>query len=402
MIPAARPAEDSESLLSHRLKEHFAALLNFHSESALRGSVLYQSIQSEIFALMGGKEYGHYAASAPAKPFYRAVAWNIERGMHFDAILEVLKGHPEISTADFLLLTETDIGMARTSNKNVARDLARELKMNYFFGPAYLNLAKGNAIENHIEGENELALHGNALLSRYPIRNLKTVPLKNCKDKMKGRDKRIGCQTALVADIELPEQTVTAVVAHLDAHSSQRQRASQMRAILNSLQNNPHPVLIGGDLNTSSYNARHAAFAFFGFWNKVFRGVDSVIENHHPYPDRYYDRFLFDVFKNYGYEYKTLNELGVGTLHYEIEDLRTNQLVEEVVPDWCRKIMEDTLRRHGGKVSLKLDWFAGKGIVPAQGTGSLRPKVIPSLKKGGVRLSDHDPILLDFNCVPAA
>src|SRR5690606_21333826 len=122
----------------------------------------------------------------------------------------------------------TDIGMARSKNTNIAREMDLALKFNYFFAPSYLNLCKGNSVEGHFEGENAEALHGNAILSRYPISNLRIVPLKNCKDKMRGGEKRLGSQKALVADVAFPFRTVTVVTAHLDAHSSQRQRADQM------------------------------------------------------------------------------------------------------------------------------------------------------------------------------
>ncbi len=94
-------------------------------------------------------------------------------------------------------------------------------------------------------------------------------------------------------------------------------------------------------------------------------------------------------------DYQSFNETGVGTLHYHVDDLKGNHLVREVVPEWCRRVMDNTLRRHGGKVSLKLDWFAGRGLKPA--TGGLPPKVFPRTGFGGKTLSDHDPILVDVD-----
>lgn len=390
--------------LSHSLHDYLEVLARFSSTGQLQKSLLYRSLKAEIEQLMGGRESGTFAPpnGTKKKSFYRMVAWNIERGINLDAICEILGSHPEISMGDLFYLTEADFGMARSGNKNVTQELARRLELNYLYAPGYLNLSKGNSIEGHYEGMNEVGLHGNALLSRYPLENFRTLRLKNCRDKMRGREKRIGSQIALMADVRLPEKTITAVVVHLDAHSSQRQRAHQMKTVLDSIQDNPFPVLLAGDLNTNCYNTRHGLFAFFGFWNKVFRGVDDVIDNHYPYPDRYYDRWLFKTLRKYQFDYEHFNETGVGTLHYHVEDVAQNRLIQEVVPAWCRRIMEETLRRHGGSVSLKLDWFAAKGLkVASESVGATRPRVIPKLKSMAGRISDHDPILVDVDLYSA-
>ncbi|MBX7148416.1 endonuclease/exonuclease/phosphatase family protein [bacterium] len=386
-----------ESLLRHHLNPIFPQLALHHSTSSILASPEYVAHETEIKAMTNGIEYGFYAPVNAPKNFYRMTAWNLERGIMMDEQIDVLKNHPILKNSDVLFLTETDIGMARTHNRNVARDMAQALGMNYFFATSYLNLCKGNSIED-AEGDNELGLHGNALLSRYPISNMRIVPLFNCKDKMRGKEKRLGCQKGLVADIEFPQQTVTVAVAHLDAHSSQKQRAGQMELILKTLENNPYPVLVGGDLNTSTYDSSHAFYAFCGFWDKVFRGVRYIIEDHYPYPDRFYEKPLFDVFTGLGYDYKNFNALGVGTLHYTVDHIDKNKLIQEVVPGWCRRIMEETLRRNGGKVSLKLDWFAAKGlkIAPVGVEGAEPPMVIGGLKAGGEFLSDHDPIVVDI------
>ena len=107
--------------------------------------------------------------------------------------------------------------------------------MHYAFAPCYVNLSKGAGVEYDVEGENLLGLHGNAILSSYPIRNVRSIPLKNGKDKMAGREKRLGQQTAIVADVALPGKTLVAVSVHLDAQSSQPHRRDQMRDVLDGL-----------------------------------------------------------------------------------------------------------------------------------------------------------------------
>ena len=123
-------------------------------------------------------------------------------------------------------------------------------------------------------------------------------------------------------------------------------------------------------------------------------GVHNVAKNHYPYPDRYFEKGLFGEFESRGFEYKTFNNEGVGTLHYDMENVAYNTNLGDWVPRWCFPFIFWASRRVGGKFSLRLDWFAGKDIAVAAGTG---PAVIGSLRDGeGTPLSDHDAITLDF------
>jgi len=63
--------------------------------------------------------------------------------------------------------------MARSGNRMVAEVLARGLGMAQVFAPCYIALGKGSGVERHVEGHNRFGLHGNALLSRYPIRDIR-------------------------------------------------------------------------------------------------------------------------------------------------------------------------------------------------------------------------------------
>ena len=86
------------------------------------------------------------------------------------------------------------------------------------------------------------------------------IVLKNGKDKMRGREKRLGRQTAVAADVVFPNGWVTAVSAHLDANSTQAHRRDQMRDILNAIGDDA-PAVIGGDWNTTTYNSSRAFYA---------------------------------------------------------------------------------------------------------------------------------------------
>ncbi|MEP6947257.1 MAG: hypothetical protein ABJA02_15160, partial [Acidobacteriota bacterium] len=54
--------------------------------------------------------------------------------------------------------------------------------------------------------------------------------------------------------------------------------------------------------------------------------------------------------------------------------------------------------RVGGHVSVRLDWFAGKGIYPA----AAGPRTVGDLKdENQTPLSDHDAIAVDFRILKA-
>jgi len=382
--------------MQHNLSPFFPELSQLRNSKELKKSQLYKKLYPEILRVLQGHEVGHFAPKiSEAKPFYRAVTWNIERGIVFDGILDTLKNHPEIKTADVFLLPETDLGMVRSGNRNVAKDLAETLGLNYYFVPTYINLCKGNGTEDHFEGENTLAIHGNAILSRYPVKDFHRIPLHNNKDKMKGKEKRLGHQQALCCTVEFPDRDVRVVCAHLDAHSSKRHRRDQMRTILQYLTRLPNlPTLFGGDLNTTTYNSSSAAWAIFGFWVRVTMGVRYVIANHYPYPNRLFERGLFKSFEEFGYDYKNWNVPGACTLHYSVEDLKKIKNLRDIIPNWCFKFIDWALSKNNGRCSFKIDWFAAKGLKLAPGSDTLR--VIGNLRHDGREISDHDAILADF------
>ena len=397
--PSLQKSTDA-SPLEHNLGPHFRELARFQSTKTLEASALYARLRPEVERVLDGVEQGDFTSSAGAMPLdtgaVRATAWNIERGRQLDEIIRVLREHEVMRQSDVLLLTELDYGMARSGNRHVVREIAEGLGMAYAFAPCYINLSKGSGLESGAEAENAEALHGNALLSRWPIRRAWSIALPNGKDKMKGREKRLGSQRAVVCEVEHPAGLFRAVSLHLDAHSSQRHRELQMKVVLDFIERlgPPMPVLIGGDWNTSTYNSRRAVYSIAGFFRRVLMGVGHVIENHYLKPERWFERGLFRELERRGYAYAGLNQPGAGTLHYDVKDLAANTNMGEWVPRWCFWWIEWALKDQGGRCSLKLDWFAGTGLEPDP---QAPPRVISFLRgAAGEVLSDHDPIVLDF------
>jgi endonuclease/exonuclease/phosphatase family metal-dependent hydrolase len=395
--------DEAPAALDHELQPFFRELAQFSSTRALRESTLYQALGPEIERVLGSVVQESFALEAarrgaftrvPCMPV-RATAWNIERGIRLPGIIRVLQEHAAISESDLLLLTELDYGMARTGNLFVAREIASALRFNYVFAPCYIALTKGSGVEVEVTGENTQALHGNALLSRYPLERAHSIALPNGKDKLQGKEKRLGCQRAVVADVLHPRGTFRAVSLHLDAHSTQRHRHRQMKLVLDHLDRlRPSlPVVIGGDWNTSTYNSSRALYSILGFWRRVMMGVGHFITNHYPYPDRWFERHLFRELEARGWNYKELNEPGGCTLHYDVRDIAVNRNMADWVPQWCFWFLNRALEKHQGRASLKLDWFAGKRIAADP---RHPPTVVHDLSDAQGRLSDHDAIVLDF------
>lgn len=386
--------------LDHNLKEYLPSLAQFRSSQALTRSELYRRLKPQIEKVLSGIAQesltsDNLVRTPKADDSIKAAAWNIERGKRLSEIIRALKEHDDLAGSDVLLLTELDYGMARTGNEFVARRVASELGMNYVFAPCYLSLNKGSGLESEVAGENHQALHGNAVLSPHPLVNAHAVALPNGKDKMRGKEKRLGSQRACIADVAHPAGTFRAVSLHLDAHSTQRHRRRQMRIVLDHLAGlRPAlPVLIGGDWNTSTYNSRRAIYSIAGFFRRVMMGVRHVIENHYVYPERWFERGLFRDLERRGYDFRGLNEMGVGTLHYDVKDLAANVNMGDWVPQWCFWFINWALEESGGRCSLKLDWFAGQGVRPDP---SHPPRVVAVSQRDDAKISDHDPLALRF------
>lgn len=382
-------------LLNHNLSQYFPELLRIESTRELSASPIIEKIRADATRILNSVVVGSSSNDASSgKTAISAAAWNIERGIVFDGIKNALTGDPRLADKDVYLVTELDHGMARSGNRFVAGEIAAALDLNYAFAPVYIALQKGSGVESEVAGENTKSIHGLAMFSKYPMRNIHAIPLPNGKDKMWGKEKRLGHLRALFADIEHPLGTFRAVTVHLDAHCSRAHRRLQMKIILDHLDTLPKlPTLIGGDWNTTGFNSQSSTRAIMGYWRRVFMGPKNVAKNHLPYPERFFERPMFDDLERRGYSFREFNELGVGTLHYDVGSIEKNTNLRDWVPEWCFPFIFWAANRVGGKVSGRLDWFAGRGIKPVE-----PPQTIGELTTSdGTPLSDHDAIAIRFS-----
>jgi endonuclease/exonuclease/phosphatase family metal-dependent hydrolase len=261
----------------------------------------------------------------------RVATWNIERGVEFDAVkaaltndqrffrrltpamrsskfnlAEILEQAAALSRADIVILNEVDWGVKRTNYRNVARELAGMMQMNYVFGIEFVEVDPLTLGTETLEGETSadkaeiikniavdksrtLGLHGTAILSRFPLQNARVVPFINQghdwyhdeKDgvskleagKRKGaklvfgekimREVRRGGRMMVVADIadaSIPGGTVTIIATHLESKAKPSERLKQLEEVLSQIKGIDNPVILAGDMNTSGSDATPTSF----------------------------------------------------------------------------------------------------------------------------------------------
>ncbi len=189
--------------VQHEIHAHYPALRAIRTRKALERSALWAEIGGEVRRVLEGVERGDCApvpppaaVPAPRGRVLRAVAWNIQRGARFDDLRRAVLA-PPLAGADLLLLSEVDVGLGRSGNRNVARELAEALGMSYAFGVSYLALTDDFG-DDSAGLENTLALSGAAILSRYPIGRVENIDLPEIRDKFRSSEKRLGKKRALL------------------------------------------------------------------------------------------------------------------------------------------------------------------------------------------------------------
>lgn len=330
----------------------------------------------------------HKHVSAPTEQTaFKAVAWNIERGKHCAEVLQVLKTHPELRNADFYLLTEVDWGMARSGNRNITADLGEALELYAYFAPSYYNFTKGHGTERYLPGKNRVGLHGKSILSRYPLKNLRTIPMPNAIDKLNSKESRLGQKHSLRGELQVGSKNLSILCAHLDAFSSPRARARQLYEVAKQCQGDDC-VLLGGDWNTNTLDSTSTLRLAVSVLHQLLRfRPKRMVREHHTYPERYFDRAIFQMLQSFGFEFENCNEIGVGTYDLVTGDHELGTMAKDQFSLWSLKAINRLIKNAGGNVSLKLDWFAAKNLY------CLEKKVVKVPRQA----SDHHPILLTFN-----
>ncbi|AEF84571.1 hypothetical protein TREPR_1979 [Treponema primitia ZAS-2] len=309
---------------------------------------------------------GDNSFSKTGKTPFRAAIFNMEAGRRLKEIKAYFTYLPQLKDADVLFANELDYGMARTGNLHVTKELAECLGMNYVYGVEFLTLKAG-------QSGNGLGLHGNAIFSRFPLKNFGALRLPIAYDWFyKPGDSRLGMRMAVFAEADMGALgTVGLVSVHLENRTDPRGRLHQMEALLNAVEGHfapGTPVLIGGDMNTNTIDGND----------------DSQMRSLADHPDEQWRRLgqipalepLLDHAASRGFSYHDCNSMTKPTR---------------------RKPMDD-----GQTVLLNLDWFFQRGLVcsaPSRvesifHSNGLKNPSEEALSYQGQELSDHDIVLV--------
>ena len=201
-----------------------------------------------------------------------------------------------VQSADVIVLNEVDWGMPRSNYREVIVDLGKTLNMNWAYGVEFVEIdpfvvgteqfeevedeeARKELLEyTKVDKERLRALHGTAILSKYPIREAKLQPFETraydwykkeqgIRPVEKGlrvgstligspmaREMRRGGRTVLTAHLDVPhlrEKRLTVVSPHLENRTKPKNRQRQMKEVLEAVKTIRNPVIVAGDLNTT-------------------------------------------------------------------------------------------------------------------------------------------------------
>jgi len=367
----------------------------------LRRSAFFAAQGAAIDALLGSAEIVQLDRVRPCLgSFVRVVQWNIEKGRRFDAILATLRSDRVLCRADVLLLNEADRGMNRSGNRHVALELARELGMHMAYGPAHIELTRGTGEDLETEGENRESLQGNAVLSRHPILDARSVALPVCFEPYHFHEKRYGRRNCLWASLRIGGRPWWVGSAHLEVRDTPGCRARQVEHLLARLPGpDDAPCLIGGDFNSNGFSRGTLLRTVASAWRLTSRPPAAVKEELR-HPERGPEP-LFEVFRRRGFSWEGLNS-DAATASSAIGGLEDATLV----PAWLRAWIERRLEPYEGRLDLRLDWLVGRGIRPlapgavedtATGERSRGAGCVETPRWGAARVSDHAPIYADLS-----
>ncbi len=402
IYPRTAPAGLPERFaLVHQLEPDLPRWAQIRSRRALERDRGYRARRREVERVLAGFEWDlaepeALAPRALGDRTARVVAWNVERGKRFAPLVGALSEEATLAAADVLMLNEVDIGMGRSENRNVPRELARALGMRYVFATSHLVLAPGDKAEREHGVPNGLSLHGNALLTRFPVRRFEAVTLPEYTDKFHALEKRLGEKRALLVELELPDGPLLCAVVHLDPFSPPKHRAAQLRRVIARIEQlGARRVLLGGDLNTNTYDLGGPLGFALNCVHKLGRfGFEGTLDQYMR-PDEVFERRLFETLRRRGYATEGFNDRGRGTIYYDISDADLITKAHDYVPAPLLRWLERRLEPWGGVVPLKVDWFAGRGVTARSATVIERPT------HEGQRIADHNPIVVDLALAPA-
>lgn len=194
------------------------------------------------------------AGEVPPKGEIVVLAYNILRGFQVDAQLAAMLEEDLIPLPDILLLSEVDRGCRRTSFRNIARDYAEALGYYYVYATEFVELPDTRDPDGPFDPP--LCEHGNAIVSRYPLGNVRQIRHARNRswytppDFPDPDEPRLGGRVAVAADVKIGSQLVRLYSLHLESTLTTLDiRDAQAVEIAADASTISYPVIAGGDLN---------------------------------------------------------------------------------------------------------------------------------------------------------
>lgn len=278
----------------------------------------------------------------------RIASWNAERCKYLPESVALLDG----IGAEVVLLTELDIGMARSRNRHTVRELADGLGAGYAFGVEYVELGLGDGREKiwHANENNAIGLHGNAILSKARLDRSAIVRLDEGARWFAGEqttnERRIGARMAMLASVDAGGAPLLVASVHLESSTDAADRAAQVAVLLRAIaaRAGDQPVVIGGDFNTAALPPADADDAWF-----------ERAASYEP---------MFALLGEAGYAWRAAN---------------TAQATERMRPDGTP---EPPYR--------KIDWFFTRGVMVEN------PRTVAAVDLSDSAISDHEVLVIEI------
>jgi len=169
----------------------------------------------------------------------KVITWNIERGQAYSSILGVLR---ELD-ADILLLQEVDRFCRRSGFRDVARDLANALAMNWVSGGEFQEIGEARGAEPAVTGQ--------AILSRFPIDGAEVLRFTS-QDKWRWSINPVQPRRGGRIALKAKSGGILLYNAHIESGDNDTLKRRQIAEILADQSRSvagQTPVLIGGDFN---------------------------------------------------------------------------------------------------------------------------------------------------------
>ena len=275
----------------------------------------------------------------------RIAAWNLERCKFVEETAACIARNG----VDIALLTEADIGMARSGNRDTVADLATELATGHATAVEFVELGLGDdrKAAEFSDGSNRQGLHCNAILSRFRFDRSAIITLDDGGEWFAGKSgkgqRRVGGRIAVGIRIcgSLPFWTFA---VHFESEGGPDDRAEEAARLVAGVNRccGEDAVVLGGDFNFDALPLSATTGSSFE-------------------PERFEP--AFGILGMAGFKWNVCNSSG------------------------------PTNRRHPWEVEFrmkKLDWLFVRDLT------AKNPAIIPAVGQDGQNISDHEMILADI------